>query len=104
LGIPGSGRCQLWFTRNRKAGCIGGASKVKLEGQIDQAGEQTYGEGKLRSNWNTPIKMSPNARVDDLLGAIMCSLARSRSIWDRLRMISPPMIRKVKPTQEESGA
>jgi photosystem II stability/assembly factor-like uncharacterized protein len=63
----------------------------------------SYGEGKLRFNWNTPIHMSPNEKGTIYIGAQFLFRSRDHGqTWDR---ISPDLTTNdpEKQKQEESG-
>src|ERR1700680_2320792 len=65
--------------------------------------QQSYGEGKLRFNWNTPIHLSPNQKGTIYVGAQFLFRSRDHGqSWDR---ISPDLTTNdpEKQKQEESG-
>jgi photosystem II stability/assembly factor-like uncharacterized protein len=65
--------------------------------------QPSYGEGKLRFNWNTPIHLSPNEKGTIYIGAQYLFRSRDHGqTWDR---ISPDLTTNepAKQKQEESG-
>jgi hypothetical protein len=86
----------------RRAARSAASTAYTHESRIHQAG-RSYGEKKLRFNWNTPIHMSPNEKGTIYIGAQFLFRSRDHGqSWDR---ISPDLTTNdpEKQKQEESG-
>jgi photosystem II stability/assembly factor-like uncharacterized protein len=85
-----------------QGGNVGRVNRLTLEGRVIKPAP-SYGEGKLRFNWNTPIHMSPNEKGTIYIGAQFLFRSRDHGqTWDR---ISPDLTTNdpEKQKQEESG-